>query len=272
MPLGNLTQCLNALPPEAAVGCFSVYNLESLLAVVAAAEVEGWPAVISLDKHDLGQAKLGPLAQAALYMARTAGMYLSVHLNHGRTLTEIQEALDLGMTSVMLDGSGLAMEENVRLTRQAADLAHEAGGEIEGEYGSLITGPEDLPAALDFVERTGVDFLAFSVPKGLPHAEYARRIALLAELASRTAIPLVLHGASRLPEDLLRKAPRSGVRKVNVHTEILRALGRGIERGRKAGENPLDWLEAATGEVHHVTRERIRLYIPGSARLRTRSF
>lgn len=276
MPLCKPTQCLNALPPKAAVGCFSVYNLESLLAVVAAAEDEGQPAVVSLDEHDLGGGKLGPLAQAAMFAARRADVPMAVHLNHGRSLAGIREALELGLPSVMFDGSGLILEENIRLTREARDLAHEAGAEIEGEYGPLLAKPEDLPEVLEFMEKTGVDFLAFSVLRGLQHSEYAERIALLAELAARTFVPLVLHGASRLPEDLLLQALRNGVRKVNVHTEILRALGRGIRRGLEAGENPLDWLEAATGEVHNVVRERIRLYAwereAGNARLRTRSF
>ncbi|PTN36768.1 class II fructose-bisphosphate aldolase [Desulfonatronum sp. SC1] len=262
MPLCNLSQCLNTLPPEAAVGCFSVYNLESLLAVVAAAEAEGKPAVASLDGHDLGHGKFGPLAHAALFMARNAVVPVAVHLNHGRSLAGIREALELGLPTVMFDGSGLAMEENVRLTREAGELAHEAGAEIEGEYGPLLVQFEDLPSVLDFLERTKVDFLAFSVPKGLPHSEYSERISLLAELAVRTPASVVLHGASRLPEDLLLQALRQGVRKINVHTQILRALARGIRRGqsRESAENPLVWLEAAAEEVQCVVRERIRLY------------
>ncbi|SMP45808.1 fructose-bisphosphate aldolase, class II/tagatose 1,6-diphosphate aldolase GatY/KbaY [Desulfonatronum zhilinae] len=262
MPLCNLTQCLNALPPKAAVGCFSVSNLESLLAVVAAAEAEGKPAVVSLDESDLGDGKLGPLAQAALFVARRADVPMTVHLNHGRSLAGIREALELGLPSVMFDGSGLALEENIRLTREACELAHEAGAEIEGEYGPLLVQFKDMDPVLDFLERTGVDFLAFSVPKGLPHSEYAERIALLAELTVRTSVPLVLHGASRLPVPVLQQALRHGVRKINVHTEILRALARGIQQGqrRESAENPLVWLEAAAEEVQSVVRERIRFY------------
>lgn len=264
MPLCSLSSCLNVLPQEAALGCFSVYNLESLLAVVNAAEAEGKPVVVSLDEDDLGRDKFGPLAQAALFMARKADVPLAVHLNHGRTLNGIREALELGLPSVMFDGSSLGLEENIRLTREAGELAHEAGVEIEGEFGPLSAKSEDLSGVLDFLERTGLDFLAFSVPKGLSRFEYAERIALLAELAAKAAVPLVLHGASRLPEDLLRQALRSGVRKVNVHTEILRALARGIRRGRSrdAAENPLVWLEAAVEEVQSVARERIRFYAP----------
>ncbi len=262
MPLCKPTQCLNALPPKAAVGCFSVYNLESLLAVVAAADAEGKPAVVSLDESDLGDGKLGPLAQAALFAARQADVPMAVHLNHGRSLTGIHRALELGLRSVMIDGSGLALEENIRLTREARELAHEAGAEIEGEYGTLLVQSEDLYPVLDFLERTGVDFLAFSVPKGLSHSEYAERIALLAELVVKTPVPLVLHGASRLPIPLLQQALRHGVRKINVHTEILRALARGIQReqSRESAGNPLVWLEAAAKEVQNVVRERIRLY------------
>lgn len=264
MPLHKLSHCLHTLPLEAALGCFSVYNLESLLAVVAAAEAEGKPAVVSMDESDLGKGRFGPLAQAALSAIRKAGVPMAVHLNHGRSLAGIREALELGLPSVMFDGSGLSLEENIRLTREARELAHEAGAEIEGEYGPLLVQSEALPDVLVFLERTGIDFLAFSVPKGLSHSEYAERVALLAELASRTSVPLVLHGASRLPEDLLLQSLLQGVRKINVHTEILRALARGIQQGlsRENVENPLAWLKTAADEVQAVVQERIRLYAP----------
>jgi fructose/tagatose bisphosphate aldolase len=262
MPLVKLSQCLAALPPHGAVGCFSVYNLESLQALVTAAEAEQKPAVISLDEQALQGRGFDVLAMAALYVARAATVPLTVHLNHSRSLKGVEQALNLGLPSVMFDGSALAMSENIRLTHEAALSAHAVGAEIEGEYGPLCTRIEDLHPVLDYLEQTGIDFLAFSVPKGLSQSESVGQIILLAEIAAKSGLPLVLHDASRLPESLLSQVLCSGVRKINVHSEILRALARGLHQGISgdSAENPLAWLAAAREEIQHIVQLRIRLF------------
>ena len=261
MALIRLSQCLEHFPAGSAIGCFSIYNLECLRAVVDAAEAERTPAVISLDANDVRHVGLGPLAQAALFAAREAVVPMTVHLNHGRSLAGVREALELGLPSVMLDGSKLEFAENVRLTREARELAHEAGAEMEGEYGPLCSDSREISSVIDFLERTGVDFLAFTVPIGLSHSEYAGRIELLAELTEKTNVPLVLHGGSRLAEGLLCQTLEFGVRKVNVHTDILRALGQGLRDLLPEEQvNPLSRLHLITKEIQWLVARRIRLF------------
>ncbi|SDB35688.1 fructose-bisphosphate aldolase, class II [Desulfonatronum thiosulfatophilum] len=261
MSLTRLSQCLEHFPSGSAVGCFSVYSLETLRAVVVAAETERKPAVISLDAVDVLHVGLGPLAQAALFAARKANIPMTVHLNHGRSLADIREALELDLPSVMFDGSNLEFTENVRLTRQARDLAHESGAEIEGEFGPLCSTHQQISQVLDFLDRTEIDFLAFSVPKGLSLLEYAGRIELLAELAAKTNVPLVLHNGSRLPESLLCQTLEFGIRKVNVHTDILRALGQGLrDLMPEEQDNPLPRLSLITKEIQWLIAQHIRIF------------
>ncbi|WP_045218531.1 class II fructose-bisphosphate aldolase [Desulfonatronum thioautotrophicum] len=261
MPICKLSQCLKQIPAGSAIGCFSVYSLECIRAVVAAAETEDAPAVISLDADNLRYVGLGPIAQAALFAAQKANIPMALQLNHGRSLAVVREALELGLPSVMFDASHLEFAENTRLTNEARLLAHEAGAELEGEYGPLCSDPQEISQVLDFLERTGVDFLAFSVPKGLSSSEYAGRIELLAELTAKTSVPLVLHGGSRLTEQLLCQTLEFGIRKVNVHTDILRALGQGLrDLMPEEQENPLYRLQLITKEVQWLVARRIRLF------------
>lgn len=261
MALIRLSQCLEHFPAGSAIGCFSIYNLECLRAVVAAAEVERTPAVISLDANDVRHVGLGPVAQAALFAARETDVPMTVHLNHCRSLAGLREALELGLPSVMFDGFHLERAENVRLTSEAREMAHSAGAELEGEYGPLCSGSQEISQVLDFLERTGIDFLAFSVPRGLSSPEYAGRIELLAELTEKTTVPLVLHGGSRLTEGLLCQALEFGVRKVNVHTDILRALGQGLRDLLPEEQvNPLSRLQLITKEIQWLVARRIRLF------------
>ncbi|GAB6056956.1 class II fructose-bisphosphate aldolase [Desulfonatronum parangueonense] len=259
MSLTRLTLCLEHYPSGSAIGCFSVYNLETLRAVVAAAEAEGRPAAISLDATSVRHVGLGPLAKAALFAAKKATIPMTVHLNHGRSLADVREALELDLPSVMFDGSNLDFAENVRQTREARDLAHEVGAEIEGEFGPLCSDSQQFSRVLDFLDNTCIDFLAFSVPKGLSLVEYAGRIELLAELAAKTNVPLVLHNGSRLPESLLCQALEFGVRKVNVHTDILRALGQGLrDLMPEEQDNPLPRLGLITKEIQWLVAKHIR--------------
>ncbi|TVQ99078.1 MAG: class II fructose-bisphosphate aldolase [Desulfovibrionales bacterium] len=261
MPMSKLSQCLAQIPAGSAIGCFSVYSLECIRAVVAAAETEGAPAVISLDADNLRYVGLGPIAQAALFAAQKANVPITLQLNHGRSLAVVREALELGLPSVMFDAAHLELAENTRLTNEARLLAHEAGAELEGEYGPLCSDLQEISQVLDFLERTRVDFLAFSVPKGLSSSEYAGRIELLAELTAKTPVPLVLHGGSRLTEQLLCQALEFGIRKVNVHTDILRALGQGLrDLMPEEQENPLSRLQLITKEVQWLVARRIRLF------------
>jgi fructose-bisphosphate aldolase class II len=168
---------------------------------------------------------------------------VAIHLDHGASLQDVARALRLGYTSVMLDGSSLSYEENVRLTRAAVDLAHSVGVPVEGELGtigdasdltieagtekrqSLYTDPDQ---AVDFVRRTGVDSLAVAI--GTAHGMYPAtlrpklQLDLLQQIHEAVQIPLVLHGGSDNTDAEVRRAVSLGICKVNISSEMKRAF------------------------------------------------
>jgi fructose/tagatose bisphosphate aldolase len=261
MPLIKTSQCLVSLRSQSAVGCFSAYNLEMLMAIIAGAEKAGRSATVSLDPNS-GHVDFEKMADYALLTAKKASVPISVHLNHGRTLEIIQQALHAGILSVMFDGSNLSYEENINLTSQARIMAHQAGAEIEGEFGPLCTRQEDLSSVLDFLSRTEIDTLAFSISKDLSISDQIKGIDLLAVISEKTGVPLVLHGASRLPVWLLKQAIRSGVRKINVHSELLHVLKKSLhqEGNLDATKNPLASMARVSREVQMLVVKNINLF------------
>jgi tagatose 1,6-diphosphate aldolase GatY/KbaY len=258
-----------------AIAAFSVYNLEQIRGVLRAGQRQAAPIIVMAGSSAFryaGQAELMALATAA---AAASSAPAGVHLDHAESIEEIAACLDAGYTSVMLDRSPLAFEENVRETRAAARLAHDHGAWIEGELAG-VAGAEDASEAVAagaltdpdlaarFVAATGVDALAVSVGNvhGMAAAAPARLdLERLAEIASRVAVPLVLHGASGLPADQVRAAIRLGVAKLNVNTELRRAF-RGALRDVLEHEPPGDDLASvltpATDAVAATAEAKIR--------------
>jgi fructose-bisphosphate aldolase class II/tagatose 1,6-diphosphate aldolase GatY/KbaY len=209
----------------------------------------------------------GPLAAAALAAAREASVPVGVHLDHCRDEAEVDACLALGYSSVMIDGSHLAFEENVALTRRVVERAHAAGAWVEAELGAL-PGDEDrsgdaTPAgdmtdpaeAAEFAQRTGVDALAVAVGNvhGFTPEPVRLDLARLREIAAACSAPLVLHGASGLPAEDLVGAVAAGVVKVNVNAELRRAH--------------LEALVAGLGEVGDDVRALQTLAIDAMARV-----
>jgi len=204
------------------------------------------------------------LARAALHLARLASVPVCVHLNHGRELESIQSALEWGLPAVMYDGSSLPLAENLDRSRTAARMAHASGARIEAIHGpSRLPGLEEM---VNFARESEVDFLAFSVPKGLTPAQQDQGLAFLANVAAQIPVPLVLHGASRLTANGQQRAIQSGVRKVNVHTEILKAMAAGLRQGLNQNlaqggqDDPLAWLRMSRDRVCRLVRERIQFF------------
>lgn len=241
MLLTGIGALLAAAADRRAVPGFVAYNLETAQGIVAAAERSGLPVIVQAGSSAFRHAGMLPLAQLALGLARASDAHVGVHLDHSRSLEEIAACLDLGYSSVMVDGSHLAYEENVALTRSAVERAHDAGAWAEGELAG-IAGDEDVSSdaapgamtdpgqAADFVSRTGVDALAVAI--GNVHGFTARppRLDLdrCAELRDATGVPLVLHGASGLGDEVLLACLDLGVAKVNVNAELRRAFLEGV--------------------------------------------
>jgi tagatose 1,6-diphosphate aldolase GatY/KbaY len=258
-----------------AIGAFNVYNLEGTSAVVAAAEAERSPAMLQILPTAL---KHGgpPLVALCLTAAREASVPMTVHLDHSASAEDIQAGLDAGLTSVMADGSHLPFADNVAFTRQMADLVHEQGGAVEAELGRL-TGTEDgltVPEyearltnpgeAADFVAQTDIDALAVCI--GNVHGRYPGEPGLdlerLDAIRNTVSIPLVLHGASGLPEAIVRRSIELGVAKFNVNTEVRAAYLEAVRELIEGTDSPdlLDLMRSAVGAMEPVVSAKLQLF------------
>lgn len=220
----------NAQKGNYAVGSFSVANMEMVLGVLKAAEELNAPVILQIAEVRLKQSPLeliGPLMVAAAKNAKTP---VAVHFDHGKTKEKISQALELGFTSVMFDGSHLPLEENISQTLDIIKAAREYGAAVEAEIGCVggsedgsediainCTKPED---AVRFAEETGVDALAIAI--GNAHGNYKStpklRFDILEECARLVSAPLVLHGGTGIsPEDFV-KCSKTGIKKINIAT------------------------------------------------------
>jgi tagatose 1,6-diphosphate aldolase GatY/KbaY len=258
-----------------AIGAFNVYNLEGVKAVVQAAEVNHSPVMLQLHPSALKYGQT-PLVALCLEAARTATIPVSVHLDHSTSHQDIQRALDAGVRSIMADGSPLPYAENLAFTRAMTHLAHSRGAVVEAEIGR-ISGTEDgltiaekeakmtdPEQAVEFVRETGVDALAVTI--GNVHGEYKREPRLdfprLERIRKLLPVPLVLHGASGLPESMINQSIELGVCKFNVNTEVRKAYMRALrsEVCSVDGSDLLDVAGEAIAAMQSVITDKLNLF------------
>lgn len=213
-----------------AVGSFSVANMEMVLGVLKAAKELNAPVILQIAEVRLKQSPLeiiGPLMVAA---AENADTPVAVHFDHGKTVEKITQALDIGFTSVMFDGSHLPLDENIAMTKQIMQIAKEYDASVEAEIGCVggsEDGSEDIAVnctkvedAVRFESETQVDALAIAI--GNAHGNYKStpklRFDILEQVEKSTDIPLVLHGGTGItPEDFVR-CSHTGIKKINIAT------------------------------------------------------
>ncbi|XP_038687228.1 uncharacterized protein LOC119986656 [Tripterygium wilfordii] len=260
-----------------AVGAFNVYNMEGAEAVVAAAEEEHSPAILQIHPSALKQAGI-PLIACCISAAEHANVPIAVHFDHGTSKQGLLEALDLGFDSVMVDGSHLPFKENISFTKYISLLAHSKNMLVEAELGRL-SGTEDgmtvedyearltdVNQAQEFIDETGIDALAVCI--GNVHGKYPAngpqlRLDLLEDLhalSSKRGVFLVLHGASGLPQELIKGCIDRGVRKFNVNTEVRKAYMDSLEVPKK---DLVHVLACAKDAMKAVIAEKMHLF--GSA-------
>ena len=232
-----------------AVGAFNVNNLETVLAVAEAASEEKSPAIIAVTPSAIKYAGLPYLAKIARTAAESASVPLSLHLDHGENYETASKCIEAGFTSVMIDGSFLKFEENVAVTKRVVDFAHPKNVSVEAELGRLAGVEEstveekkavltDPSVAKDFIERTGVDALAVAI--GTSHGAYKFKaepkldFERLQLIKDRVGIPLVLHGASSVPQWLIEKASKYGAELAGAkgipESHIKQAISLGIAK------------------------------------------
>ena len=222
-----------------AVAAFNVIQLEHAEAYAAAAERVGLPVVMQISENCVRyHGSLAPIALATLAIADACAQPVVVHLDHAEDTTLVEEAVRLGVTSVMFDGSTLPDDVNRAETARVVALCHAAGvgveaelGEVGGKDGVHAPGVRTDPTdAARFVADTGVDALAVAV--GSSHAMTDRTAELdtdlIAALRDSVPVPLVLHGSSGVPDDGLVAAVKAGMTKVNVATHLNQVFTRAM--------------------------------------------
>lgn len=232
MTLATLTDVLApARARGVGVGAFNVIQLEHAEALVGAAADAGLPVVLQISENCVRyHGSLAPLAAATRALAEAAPVPCVLHLDHATDVDLIHEALGLGFTSIMYDGSTLPDEDNRRVTRELVGACRARGvsleaelGEVGGKNGVHAPGVRTDPGdAARFVADTGVDALAVAV--GSSHAMTERTakldLELIARLREAVPVPLVLHGSSGVPDETLAAAVRAGMTKINIATHL----------------------------------------------------
>ncbi len=264
-----------------AVGQFNINNLEWTKAVLTTAQECNSPVILGVSAG-AGKYMCGFSTVAAMVKSMIKELNITVpvalHLDHG-TYDDCLKCIEAGFSSIMFDGSHYAIDENIAKTTELVKLAHESGLSIEAEVGS-IGGEEDGvigagecadPAECKKIADLGVDFLAAGI--GNIHGKYPANWAglsfeTLAAVQEETGdLPLVLHGGTGIPEDMIKKAISLGVAKINVNTEcqlsFTAATRKYIEEGKDLvgkGFDPRKLLAPGTEAIKATVREKMELF------------
>ena len=281
-----------------AVGAFNTNNLEITKAIIDAAEAQDSPVILQTSVGGLNYAGFDYLVSLAKTAAANASVPVVLHLDHCTDVKLIKKCIDVGYPSVMIDGSHLPFEKNVEITKQVVQLAHAKNVSVEGELGT-IGGIEDTVSsrqiiytdpdkAVEFTKLTGIDALAVAI--GTSHGAHKfkedkhqldfKRLIAIKKVVS---IPLVLHGASVVPQDILelaqsfgavlgtaqglnetelKKAVKNGINKVNTDTDLRLAFTAALRQ--TLTKNPREYdprkiLLPSTQLMQKVVESRIKL-------------
>ncbi len=222
-----------------AIPAFNVYNLESMMGVIDAAEELRAPVILQVYPRLLNEEVGYYLAPAIVAAARKATVPVCFHLDHGPSEMEVQKALRWGATGIMYDGSVHPFEENVANTEHIVNICSSVDVDVEGELGHIGSVNDDSmeaytdPAeAAEFVKETNVCCLAVLIGNAHGHYKQTPHIDIDRVKAIREAtggIPLVLHGGSGIPDDQVKAAVKAGIRKMNIGTDVCCAFADGTK-------------------------------------------
>lgn len=260
--LVNLNEVLKkAQKGKYAVGLFNTTDTDMLQAVIEAAEESNSPVILGTAEVLLPYGELKLIAPSVIAAAKRAKVPVVVHYDHGLTFDRCIEALKLGFSSIMFDGSAKPYEQNIAETREMVKIAQAFGATVEGEIGhvgeaakednlltDMYTTPEEAKA---YLEATGVDALAVAI--GSAHGVYKKKpmlnIERLKEISSAVKVPLVLHGGSGLSDDDFKNTIRNGIAKVNIFTDLCLAGESAMKDGE---EKKLGYLETRNLKVDYI--------------------
>ena len=271
--LVNLNDVLpRAQKEKYAVGLFNTTDTDMLEAVIAAAEEMRAPVIIGTAEVLLPYGELKLIAPSIIEAAKRATVPVVVHYDHGLTFDRCIEALKLGFSSIMFDGSANDEAENLKATAEMVKIAHSMGVSVEGEIGhvgqaasgdgndaDMYTTPEE---AVNFVNATGVDALAIAI--GTAHGAYKTKPKLdinrLSEIRAALDTPLVLHGGSGLSDDDFRNTVKNGIAKVNIFTDLCNAGEKAMKEGLAAGKPYLEIRNMKVEEIKNAVKKKMELF------------
>lgn len=276
MPLVTTNEMFqHAQAEHYAVGAFNVENLEMVMAVMQAAEESRAPVIMQTTPSTVKYAGLDYFLAMVQAAAARATVPIAMHLDHGDSFSLAVQALRVGYTSIMIDGSHSPFEENIALTRRVVEACAPSGISVEAELGKVGGKEDDLeggsgnpftdPAeAEEFVNRTEVNSLAVAI--GTAHGLYSGTPKLdfdrLRAIRSRVSIPLVLHGASGVPDEAVREAIACGICKVNFATELRIAFSDGVKSYLEKDPgvfDPKKYCKVGRENVVQLVKEKIAL-------------
>ena len=254
------------------VGLFNTTDTDMLEAAISAAEELRSPIVIGTAEVLLPFGDLKLIAPSIIAAAKRATVPVVVHYDHGLAFDRCIEALKLGFSSIMFDGSAGDAEQNIIDTAEMVKIAHSFGASVEGEIGHVgqastsdntVTDSYTTPEEADeFIRRTGVDALAVAI--GTAHGAYKEKpnldIERLKEIRAKVDTPLVLHGGSGLSDDDFRNTVREGIAKVNIFTDLCEAGNKAMKDGLEKGLSYLEIRNLKVEAIKEVVKNKIILF------------
>jgi len=264
-----------------AIGAFNANNMEIIQAVIETAEEERAPVILQASQGAIKYAGLDMIVAMVKVMAEKVKIPVALHLDHGTDYYQNIKCLRAGFSSLMYDGSKLAFDENVKMTKKVVEMAHACDIPVEAELGQIgKMGDSDEPGvalekvkesmavpeeALRFVKLTGIDFLAAGV--GTIHGcrtPFAKLdIPRIEKIRALSGVPLVLHGASGADDEEIRKGITAGICKINIDTRIRMEFSQKMRQTIKANPQEIDprkILGPAKEAAKEIIRDRIRVF------------
>ncbi len=245
---------------------FNTTNLEMTYAIAAGLMDAGLPGYIQISSNNLRLSNPRIIAEIARDAVRSSEIPIGLHLDHGKSFEDVKACVDAGFTSIMIDASHLPFEENVRESRRAAEYCHFYNIPVEVELGALKGKEEDIvnegdcktdpDMVADFVEQTGCDVLAVSVGNvhGLclnPQID----IPLLARIHEICPVPLVLHGGSGIPKEVIWEAKKHGLIKINYGSDLRKEFIHTFGEAYEADHNEHDVIHLSVAAVENVRQK-----------------
>lgn len=257
-----------------AVAAFNVENMEMMQGVIAAAEELNSPVILQTTPGTVNYGGLKYFYHIALAAAMDSPVPIALHLDHGISYEMIIQSLRIGYSSIMIDGSALSFAENVTLTNKVIEICRPNGIPVEAELGrisgsedglesdeSILTDPEE---AAEFVKQTTVDYLAVAIGtehglyKSEPNIDFDR----LEQIKKKVSIPLVLHGATGIPDKDIMKCVDGGICKINYATVLRIAFSNGVRQAiaeNPQADDPKIYMKSGRDSVKRAVMDMIKI-------------